>query len=179
VNGWRLRRSGSAVVASDRAPDGRWFGNPPELLAEKRGEGVDELIERIAAAVESYPWKDRYRVWPGPNSNTFIAHVLRAAPELRVDLPPTAVGKDYLGWRSVGKLPSGTGAQVSALGLVGFAAGVEEGIEVNLLGLTFGVDPKNVAVKLPLIGSLGPKRFRHTAQARPPLEAPTGPEPRE
>ena len=27
-----------------------------------------------------------------------------------VDLPPPAIGKDYLGWRSVNKLPSGTGA---------------------------------------------------------------------
>lgn len=179
VNGWRLRRTGSAVVASDRAPDGRWFGNAPGLLAERRGDGVDELIERIAAAVDDYPWKDSYRVWPGPNSNTFVAHVLRAVPELRVDLPPTAVGKDYLGWRSVAKLPSGTGAQVSALGVVGVAAGIEEGLEVNLLGLTFGMDPKNLAVKLPLLGSLGPKRFRQSAQARPPLEAPTGPEPRE
>lgn len=177
VNGWRLRRSGSAVVTSHRAPDARWFGNAPELLAERRGEGVDELIARIEAAVGTYPWKHRYRVWPGPNSNTFVAHVLRAAPELRVDLPPTAVGKDYLGLRPVARLPSGTGAQVSALGVLGLAAGWEEGLEVNLLGLTFGVDPRNLAVKLPLIGSLGPKRLRGTAQARPPLDAPGDPGP--
>jgi len=169
VNGWRLRRTGSAVVESDRAPDGRWYGNVPQLLADRRGEGVDELIERIRAAVEDYPWKGKYRVWPGPNSNTFIAHVLRAVPELRVDLPPTAVGKDYVGWRSVAKLPSGTGAQVSAMGVLGVAAGWEEGVELNLLGLTFGVDPKNLALKLPLVGSIGPKRFSSTAQVRPPL----------
>jgi hypothetical protein len=172
VNGWRLRRTGSAVVSSDRAPDGRWFGNPPELLADVRGEGVDDMIDRIEQAVESYPWKDQYRVWPGPNSNTFVAHVLRAVPELRVDLPPTAVGKDWLGVVPVAKLPSGTGAQVNALGVLGVAAGIEEGLEVNLLGLTFGLDFRNLALKLPLIGSVGPKRLRGTAQASPPLEAP-------
>jgi hypothetical protein len=173
VNGWRLYRGGSAVVASNRPPDGRWFGNRPELLADRRGAGVDELIQRIEAAVESYPWKDTYHVWPGPNSNTFIAHVLRAAPELRVDLPPTAIGKDYLGALPFAKLPSGTGAQMNVLGVAGVAVGLREGVEVNLLGLTFGVDPLNLAVKLPLLGSLGPKRLRDSAQVKPPLDAPT------
>jgi hypothetical protein len=82
--------------------------------------------------------------------------VLRAAPELRVDLPPTAVGKDYLGLSPVGKLPSGTGGQVSLFGVAGIAAGIEEGLEVNLLGLTFGIDPKSLSLKLPLVGRIGP-----------------------
>jgi Protein of unknown function (DUF3750) len=155
VNGWRLRRMGSAVLASNRPPDGRWFGNPPALLAARRGAGVDALIDRIEAAVGSYPWKGSYRVWPGPNSNTFIAHVLRAAPELRADLPPTAIGKDYLGALPLAKLPSGTGVQLNVLGLAGIAIGWDEGIEVNLLGLTFGIDPLRLTVKLPLIGSIG------------------------
>jgi hypothetical protein len=174
VNGWRLGRMGSAVLASNRPPDGRWFGNRPALLADRRGAGVDELIDRIEAAVASYPWKDTYHVWPGPNSNTFIAHVLRAAPELRVDLPPTAIGKDYLGLLPIAKLPSGTGAQVNVLGLAGVAVGLEEGVEVNLLGLTFGLDPLHLAVKLPLIGSVGPKCCSGSAQVRPPLDAPAG-----
>ena len=92
----------------------------------------------------------------GPNSNTFTAFILRRVPELRVDLPPTAIGKDYLGWRSVNKTPSGTGAQASLFGVVGVAAGLEEGLEVNLLGLTFGVDPKSLSIKLPIVGRIGP-----------------------
>jgi len=129
----------------------------PQLLADRRGEGVDELIESIRAAVEDYPWKGTYRVWPGPNSNTFVAFVLRRVPELRVDLPPTAIGKDYLGWKSVNKTPSGTGGQVNLFGMLGVAAGIEEGLEVNLLGLNFGVDPKSLSIKLPIVGRLGPK----------------------
>ena len=103
--------------------------------------------QRIEAAAEEYPYPDRYHVWPGPNSNTFTAFILRRVPELRVDLPPTAIGKDYLGWKSVGKTPSGTGGQASLFGVVGVAAGLEEGLEVNLLGLNFGVDPKSLSIE--------------------------------
>ncbi len=156
VNGHRLRRTGSARVTSERAPDGHWYGNRPELLGELRGDQAASAIPRIEAAVEAYPWASRYRIWPGPNSNTFTAFVLRDAPELRVDLPPTAVGKDYLGISPVGRLPSGTGGQLSLLGVAGVAAGIEEGLEVNLLGLTFGIDPKSLSLKLPLVGRLGP-----------------------
>jgi hypothetical protein len=158
VMGWRLRRTGTALVARNRPADGYWYGNEPELLGDIRGPGVDAIIERIEAAVKDYPYPDRYHVWPGPNSNTFTAFVLRRVPELRVDLPPTAIGKDYLGWRSVGRTPSGTGGQASLFGVVGVAAGVEEGLEVNVLGLNFGVDPKSLSVKLPIVGRLGPKR---------------------
>jgi hypothetical protein len=157
VNGHRLRRTGTALVTSNRAPDSYWFGNRPTLLREARGAGVDELIDRIEAAVARYPYPQSYRVWPGPNSNTFTAFVLRAAPELRVDLPPTAIGKDYLGAMPVALTPSGTGGQLSVLGMAGVAGGWEEGLELNLLGLTFGVDPKSLALKLPLLGSLGPE----------------------
>ena len=156
--GWRLKRTGTALVARNRPADGYWYGNRPELLADVRGAGVDELISRIETAVGEYPYPDTYHVWPGPNSNTFVAFVLRKIPELRVDLPPTAIGKDYLGWRSVNLTPSGTGGQASLFGLVGVAAGIEEGLEVNLLGLNFGVDPKSLSIKLPIIGRLGPAR---------------------
>jgi hypothetical protein len=155
VNGWRLRRTGSAVSAGNRPPDSRWFGNRPSLIAERRGEGVDELIARIERAVADYPHADTYRVWPGPNSNTFVAHVLRAVPELRADLPATAIGKDYLGLQFVARSPSGTGVQFNAFGVLGALAGLEEGIELNVLGLTFGVDPLDLALKLPLAGRVG------------------------
>jgi hypothetical protein len=155
VIGWRLRYSGSALVVSERAPDARWFGNVPELLADKRGAGVDELIARVERAVLEYPYADEYSVWPGPNSNTFVAWITRAVPELRVDLPPTAVGKDYLGDRLVASAPSGSGFQLSFGGLLGVTASGVEGIEFNILGLTFGIDPFDPAIKLPLLGRLG------------------------
>ena len=158
VVGWRLKRTGTTLVTSQRPADGRWYGAKPELLADIRGPGVDDIIPRIDAAIAAYPYFDRYHVWPGPNSNTFTAFILRKVPELRADLPPTAIGKDYLGWRSVNRTPSGTGGQASLFGLVGVSAGVEEGLEVNVLALNFGIDPKSLSVKLPLIGRIGPKR---------------------
>lgn len=156
VIGWRVRRGGNAVSVSKRPPDGRWFGAPPELLADVRGPRAEDMIGRIAAAAESYPYKNAYTVWPGPNSNTFVAYVARAVPELRLDLPPTAIGKDYLpDGGVVAPTPSGTGYQFSLFGLLGILAGAEEGIEINLLGLTFGVDILDPAIKLPLAGRLG------------------------
>jgi Protein of unknown function (DUF3750) len=155
VSGWRLRRTGSSVNKNDRAPDSRWFGSTPALLAERRGAGVDDMIARVEAAVRAYPYADTYRVWPGPNSNTFTAFVLRAVPELETDLPATAIGKDYLGAALFATAPSGTGWQFSALGVLGVLAGVEEGLELNLLGLTFGIDPLQLSLKLPMVGRIG------------------------
>jgi hypothetical protein len=158
VIGWRLRSSDSAVVIRNRVPDERWFGSAPELLAEKRGPGVDALIERIERAVRDYPYAREYTMWPGPNSNTFTAWIARAVPELEVDLPPTAIGKDFNGSRLIESAPSGSGMQLSLFGLLGVTASGIEGLEVNVLGLTFGVDLFPLAIKLPLVGRLGPAR---------------------
>jgi hypothetical protein len=156
VVGWGVQRGAPAVRRNMREIDGRWAGNEPRLLLDRRGPGVEALIDRIEAAIRSYPYPDEYRTWPGPNSNTFIAHIARTVPALGLELPPTAVGKDYLSNGSVvARTPSGTGVQVSLLGLLGLSVGRDEGFEVNLLGLTFGVDPLDLALKLPGIGQLG------------------------
>jgi hypothetical protein len=156
--GWRLRYGDTAFTIHGRAPDARWFGAAPELLADKRGPGVDALIERIDRAARDYPFATEYTMWPGPNSNTFTAWVARAVPELKVDLPPTAIGKDFLGDRIVATAPSGSGLQLSLFGLLGLTASGVEGVEINLLGFTFGVDLFPPAIKLPLIGRIGPPR---------------------
>ncbi len=156
VIGWYGLRGQSVLRRSGRAPDGMWFGNRPEVIAELRGDGVDEVIARIERAALAYPYAESYQMWPGPNSNTFTAFVGRQVPELRLDLPPTAIGKDYLANGSVfGPAPSGTGYQVSLFGLLGVLAAVEEGLEINVLGLTFGVDFTRPALKLPGLGRLG------------------------
>ena len=156
VVGWRAYHGGSALVSSIRAPDGLWFGNRPDILADIRGDGVDKIISRIESAVRDYPYAHAYRLWPGPNSNTFTAYIGRAIPELQLDLPPTAIGKDFLpGGALAASTPSGTGYQVSVLGLAGLAVALEEGLELNLLELTFGVDINRPAIKLPGFGRIG------------------------
>ena len=153
VVGWRLRWSQSAVAVHSRPPDARWFGAVPELYADRRGPGVDALIERIDKAARAYPYGAEYRAWPGPNSNTFTAWIARTVPELEVDLPATAIGKDYLGSSIVGAAPSGSGVQLSLGGMLGLAVSAVDGVEFNLLGLNFGVSPSGV--KLPMVGRVG------------------------
>jgi len=165
VIGWRLRWQDTALTVRQRAPDARWFGSAPELVAERRGPGVEALIARVDRAARTYPWAGEYTTWPGPNSNTFTAWVLRAVPELEADLPPTAIGKDYSGVKLLGSAPSGRGIQFSLFGLAGFTASGVEGLEVNLLGLTFGINPFDPSLKLPLVGRVGPGRSFPASQA--------------
>ncbi len=168
VLGWRARRGISVVTSSTGRPDRAWYGQQPELYVDIRGEEASALIPQVQAAVRSYPYGDTYSIWPGPNSNTFTAHVGRLVPDLRLDLPPTAVGKDYLGpWRLVARSPSGTGYQLSARGLAGVMVGVEEGLELNVLGLSFGIDPADLAVRLPGIGVVGAGSGRAVAASPP------------
>ncbi len=156
VMGWGVGGGAPAIRVNRTGPDNYWFGSRPDLLVDRRGAGVDELITKVEAAVKAYPYPASYRTWPGPNSNTFTAYIGRAVPGLRLDLPPTAIGKDYLpGPALAGLSPSGTGLQLSLLGLAGVLVGREEGLEFNLLGLTFGLDVKRPALKLPAVGRLG------------------------
>jgi hypothetical protein len=165
VIGWNVMHGGKAVAIRKEAPDRYWFGNRPEVVADLRGEGVDAIIRDIDRAAHAYPYNDDYTVWPGPNSNTFVAWIAREVPGLGLDLPPTAVGKDWLGATTIAaRAPSGTGFQVSLFGLLGFTAALEEGLEFNLVGLTIGVDPLDLALKLPGVGRVGPD-WRHAAHA--------------
>ena len=177
VIGYRVYWGGGAVRVRRGTPDAVWFGNPPTLLREIRGDArVDALIERLHAAAASYPHDDRYRVWPGPNSNTFVAHLARQVPELRLELPANAVGKDWLVDGRVAALtPSGTGAQLSLGGYAGVLVGLEEGVEVNLLGLSAGIDLLPPALKLPGIGRIGFPDLRRREIRTPPAPAPAPP----
>lgn len=153
VVGWG---SGSKLRTDYATVDGLWYGSEPSLLIDRRGPEVDGLIDRIEQAVDSYPYREQYRTWPGPNSNTFLAHVAREVPELGLDIPASAIGKDYRPWfHPIGRAPSGTGVQLSILGLLGLTIAAEEGVEFNLLGLSFGVDVLHPALRLPALGRLG------------------------
>lgn len=167
VIGWRLRYSDSALAIRHRGPDERWFGAVPELLVDRRGPGAEALIARIDRAAREYPYAAEYSVWPGPNSNTFTAWIARAVPELEIDLPPTAIGKDYLRDRIIATAPSGSGFQVSLIGLLGFTVSGVEGLEVNVLGLSFGLNPHRPAIRLPVVGRFGvPQRAAGTSSPK-------------
>lgn len=156
VMGWGVDRGVPAVRVDRFGPDNYWFGARPDLLLDLRGAEAEPLIARVEAAVRSYPYQNEYLTWPGPNSNTFIAHIAREVPELGLELPPHAIGKDYLpNGRIIAAAPSGTGLQFSLFGLMGLMVAAEEGIEFNLLGLTVGFDFNRPALKLPGLGRVG------------------------
>jgi hypothetical protein len=160
VIGWRVYRGLSAVsVSGDRAPDAQWFGANPWLLRDVRGPAAEAIITALPDVVASYPYTDRYHIWPGPNSNTFTAYLARHMPQLRLALPTNAIGKDYIahGW-TLTRSPYGTGIQLSLSGMVGLLVGPHEGVELNLLALTIGFDPVGLAINLPGIGRIGKAR---------------------
>ncbi|MCH9699273.1 MAG: DUF3750 domain-containing protein [Gammaproteobacteria bacterium] len=150
VIGWRLYQGVPVVVSEPDDPDRSWYGQVPEVIADLRGEQAAKLIPAIKAAVQSYPYADTYHVWPGPNSNTFTAWVARKIPELKIQLPATAIGKDFLPvTQAIESAPSGTGYQVSLFGLVGILLAKKEGFEINVLGLNFGIDFDQKAIIFP------------------------------
>ncbi len=156
VVGWRKYHNQPVLSVRSDIPDRHWYGNRPTVLVDLRSEKAQEVIDQIDVAVQNYPWPSDYRMWPGPNSNTFVAWVIRNVPTLSVDLPPTFIGKDYLGGTNFFS-PSlgGNGFQFSVFGVFGVTVGVEEGIEFNLGGANFGIDPKALALRLPGWGVIG------------------------
>jgi len=163
VVGW-----GNPVRTNNWPVDGRWFGNVPVAIADISGADAEKLIPRIEAAVRDYSFSHAgdYRIWPGPNSNSFTAAILRAVPELGVALPPNAVGRDFRDRLYAGRTDSGTGVELNLAGFAAVKLGWVEGIEVDLLGLVAGLDLRHPGVKLPGFGRIGVESPVATALAR-------------
>ncbi len=149
VAGW-----GNPVRRNRGPADGRWYSNEPEIVFELVGPQAEPLIPKVEAAIGDYAWSapGTYRVWPGPNSNTFVATVIAAVPEIRADLPPTAIGRDYR--TGIFGTPAG-GWAVSLAGVAGLAAGPRDGLQLNLFGLVAGIRFAEPALILPGFGAIG------------------------
>jgi hypothetical protein len=163
VVGW-----GNPVRTNNWPPDGRWYGNTPVAIADVSGAAAEALIPKIEAAVRDYHYAHAgdYRVWPGPNSNSFTAAILRAVPELAVALPSNAVGRDYRRGLYAGFTDSRTGVELNVFGLAAIKLGWVEGFEVDLLGLVAGFDLRHPGVKLPGYGRIGVESPAVAASAR-------------
>lgn len=149
---------GEPVRTNGFAPDALWFGSAPELVFAADGEMAERAIPKIRAAVAGYAHSRRgdYRAWPGPNSNTFVAAVMAAVPELEAALPPTAIGKDFPhDGRWLAPAIGGYGLRATLAGYAGLTLGWYEGIEVNILGAVIGLDLRRPAIKLPAVGRIG------------------------
>lgn len=156
VTYWKMRSSKTSVSVVQDIPDRKWFDSAPTLMYELKGKKATSAIEKVKGLVSNYPHRETYTLYPGPNSNTFVAYLIRNVDELETELPPNAIGKDYQEIQNIiSKSPSGSGFQISLYGILGLTMGLNEGIEVNILGLNFGLDFLRPAIKIPFIGRLG------------------------
>jgi hypothetical protein len=146
-------------IGVDRfAPDARWFGSAPDVVFAADGDAAAGMIPRIRAIINGYRFAavGDYHIWPGPNSNTFIAVIMQGIPEMRASLPPTAVGKDFpYDGRWARLTPSRTGVVLNAGGYFGVTMGWVEGFEVNILGAVAGFDLRHPGLKFPGLGRIG------------------------
>jgi hypothetical protein len=166
---------GDPIRVNGFIPDGRWFGQVPNVIYAADGAEADALIPRMRAAIGEYRYRHHgdYRAWPGPNSNTFVASVLAAVPETGASLPATAIGKDFpADGQWIALTSSRTGVRLSLGGYAGLTIAWVEGIQVDLLGAVIGVDLRRPALQLPGLGRVGV-----SAQSGRKLEASEGIEP--
>lgn len=147
---------GTPIRRNSRPADGRWYSNDPRVVTRITGARAEALIPGVRAAIAAYPYAERggYNIFPGPNSNTFVAHVMRAVPGIDATLPAAAVGRDY---PSEGRFLSidldRRELRLSLWGYAGLVAGWKSGLEVNFLGLVAGLDPLRLAVTVPAFGT--------------------------
>ena len=57
---------------------------------------ADGIRQDLNKAAIAYPWKETYKAFPGPNSNTFTAWIAKQVPKLELKLPFSAIGRGYM-----------------------------------------------------------------------------------
>lgn len=122
------------------------------VLAVHAGAAARAIAEQLPAACIALDaeYAASYLKWPGPNSNTFVADLARAIPQLRYLPDGNAVGKDWSGWFGAGATTSGTGLHLDTP-VAGAALGLREGVELHLLGFTTAVRLFPPALALPFL----------------------------
>ena len=150
---------GSPIRRDGWAADGRWYSNMPDFVVALTGDAAKRMLPQVDAAIAGYPYAARggYRIWPGPNSNSFVAHVLREVPALGTVLPSNATGRDYApGFFAIDIAPDGRDMHATLGGVAGFALGARSGLEIHFLGLVAGLDFARPALKIPAYGRFAP-----------------------
>ena len=152
VVGW-----GTPVRRNAYPADGRWYSNDPVIHYAVEGAEAERLIPKVEAAITAYRWRKRgdYSIFPGPNSNTFVAAIARAVPGFDAVVPPTALGRDYpADGRWFVPPGDGRGLRLTLGGYAGIVLGGVEGFEINFLGTVAGFDPRSATLKIPGWGAV-------------------------
>ena len=152
---WGSAYGGGVIAVQKDIPDRYWYGAKPTIIFSAKGKKAEKMIPEIYQAVNSYPYPNYYCAYPGPNSNSFISHIMRLVSGFNAPLPSNAIGKDWIHkGRFFGISETRSGFQFSLYGMLGFTIGLFDGIEINIIGLSFGIDFIRPALKLPIIGRL-------------------------
>ncbi len=151
--GWQVYEVGGGAGTESDPFRKHYPYEAPILHKVWRGEEADRAADCLEREAPKWIEKLDYRFYPGPNSNTFGDAMLRACG-LHASLPSTSVGKDWRGWIGGGVTSEGTGLQLETP-VLGVKVGLKEGVELHVLGLSFGVDLWPPAIILPL----GPGRL--------------------
>ncbi len=77
-------------------PTRRMPRNKSTLIDYVEGDLAKKMIAFIEKNAENYPFKSRYKLYPGPNSNTFPQWIINKFPETKWKLPWNAFGKNYI-----------------------------------------------------------------------------------
>jgi hypothetical protein len=96
---WQTKNAGGVstghVHCDLKGPEDGVGGGPSRVAAEWQGDEA-RAIAAVLDKVQDYPWCERYRMWPGPNSNTYVAWVLERAG-IEHDLDWRGIGRGYTG----------------------------------------------------------------------------------
>jgi hypothetical protein len=149
------------VRVNGSTPNAYWFDSPSKSLLDRRGPATEALIAQTLEPAKGYSYPDYYRVWPDTNSNTFMALVAHQVPGLDLELPVTAIGKNFLGDNIlIGDAPSWTGKKFPIfrlVRLVRLTVAAAEGVKLTILGLSLDLDFSSLPLKLPSINRIGMK----------------------
>ncbi len=92
---WQTAVGPHGHVAVDLlAPEADVEGGPARLVATYQGAEAKRLIAVLRDRAPRYACADFYRVWPGPNSNSFARWVLDEA-EIDQRLPLSSIGANW------------------------------------------------------------------------------------
>lgn len=130
------------------------FDRDVHLIRHWTGAEAERLFRALEGFAANYEDDGNYRPFPGPNSNAFAARAMLAIDGLSGILHHNSFGKDYTPYVRVGGTTSGTGVALETIPF-GIALGIEEGVELHLIQMTFGISAFPPALKIPFAPTIG------------------------
>ncbi len=167
--------NGSAADATDPF---RGYGGGDVMIHGRIAYGAQELAAKSACLAEASRGYRQdvgaYRMFPGPNANTYAAYLLRKCG-IPIELPSTAIGKDWVGWVGAARTEGGTGVVLAAAPLA-LRLGLKEGVEVQLATLPVGVHFWPPGITVPVNpGRIGFATDAHRREPDSGMSRPVGP----